>query len=154
MVNRYHRLDKVLNHRLSRERLYQQRAAICRRWLQAAQQRLDSLQQLSHQVRDSLSPRAIVRIQWHQDQQDYLRALQRRLARLKRLRRKLHQRLHDKDFQVVSAAQYRRATQTALARLEQEVNQNVRRNKDTEFHQLVQLKFLAQRVIHATVTRG
>ncbi len=154
MVNRYHRLDKVLNHRLSRERLYQQRAAICRRWLQAAQQRLDSLQQLAHQVRDSLPPRAIVRIQWHQDQQNYLRALQRRLARFNRLRRKLHQRLHDKNSQVVSAAQYRRATQTALARLGQEVNQTVTRNKDKEFHQLVQLKFLEQSINHATITRG
>ena len=155
MTNRYRRLDRVFNYRLSRERLYQQRAAICCRWLHAAQQRLTQLHEAACRVQGAAPPGKTAAARWHQDRQHYLRALHRRIFRLERLGEKLRQRLQYKRNQATTAGQYRRATESALARLQQEVNQTLIQNKDKEFHQLVRLEFLNRRLnANAATTRG
>ncbi len=155
MSSRYHRLDKILEYRISRERLCQRRAAICRRWLQIAQQRLDNLRHACQKVRTAPPPAQIARVAWYQYQQQYLRAAQERIARVERLRRMLRERLQRRQFQLKKAAQRRRATETALERIEQEVNQALAQNKDRELDELTRLKLLEHRSHRdAIATRG
>ncbi len=145
MTNRYQRLDNVLSYRLRCERLYQRRAAICRRWLQAVQGRLLQLRQTVDQVRVKQPPSGQAYAHWYQDQQSYLRALHTQIARLQHLRIRLQHRLQRRQSQLTVAAQYRRATETALARVGGEVTRDATQNKDKEFTQLVQLKFTDQK---------
>ncbi len=144
MPNRDQRLDNILNYRLRREQLYQRRAAICGRWLQAAQGRLLRLRQTVDQVRANHPPSGQAYARWYQDQQSYLRALHTQIAGLQHLRIRLQHRLQRRQSQLTIAAQYRRATETALARVRGEVTRDAAQNKDKEFTQLVQLKFTDQ----------
>ena len=146
MTNRYQRLDNILNYRLRRERLCQQRAAICHRWLQAAQGRLLRLHQTVDQVGDNHPSPGQAYAHWYQDQQSYLWALHTQIAGLQHLRISLQHRLQRRQSQLIVAAQYRRATETALARVRGEVTRRTVQNKDKEFTQLVQLKFTDQKL--------
>ena len=141
MTNRYQRLDNILSYRLSRERLCQRRAAICRRWLQAAERQLLGLRQTARHARDQHPPPGQAHVHWYQDQQSYLRALHTRIARLQHLHTRLRRRLQRRQSHLTAAAQYRCATETALARVRQEATDRAAENKEKEFAHLVQLKF-------------
>ena len=155
MTSRYRRLDKILQYRISRERLYQRRAAVCRHWLQTALQRIDSLHQVCHKVRAGRPPGEIARLHSQQDQQYYLRAAQKRIVQVEGLRRRLQQRLQHRQSQLKKAAQYRRATETTLERIEQEVNQALAQNRDKELNELGRLKLLSRRLNRdVTAARG
>ena len=146
MTERYKRLEKTLSQRLSHEQLCQRRTAVCQGWLQAVERRLARLQAADAQVRGGRGgPGQATKIHWHQDEQRYLQALQSRLERTQRLGQRLGLRLEARETEVVKAAQHRRATQTALGRIEEGVRQTAVRNSRKSFDELVRLRALAER---------
>ena len=145
MSERCDRLDKILSQQLIRERLSQRRAAICQRWVRAAERSISRLQRTLKQVRGGGSPGYLAKACWHQDHQRHLQALQSQLERIQRLRQRLQQRRRDKEAEVVRAAQYRRATEAALQRIEQEASRTRTRNTAKRLDQLVTLRSLGER---------
>lgn len=145
MTERYQRLDKVFQHQLSRERLCQQRAAICHRWLRAVNRRISGLQHGMEQVGAGNWPHHVALVHWHQDKERCLRALQSRLERVRGVGHRLRQRLQDKEAELIRAAQCCRATETALERIEQEVSQARTRNTAKKLDELVRRRLAGER---------
>ncbi len=131
------RLSRIQDQRIKREQLCQRRVAICQRVLTAAEARLTTLYKQQHLLRHSVGTLPAATIQWYQNRQLAFTALCRRIERTERLRQRLAQRTANKETELVRAAQMRRAAETALARLEQEAGQIVRRAEDKRFDDMV-----------------
>ena len=146
------RLGRVLDRRLKHEQLCQCRLAICRRALAAAEVRLAVLRQQEQALRQSFSTGPVGTIQWHQHRQRLAEALREQLDKTEQLRCRLAERMHGRRAELVGAAQIRRATETALARREQESRRAARRAADKCLDELVRAKLIARTVCDDAVT--
>ncbi len=146
------RLCRVLAHRLKHEQLCGRRVAICQRAMAAAENRLAALDQQERVLRQSVSTSAIATIQWHQHRQRTAQALRWHIEKTEQLRHGLAERMHGRRAELVGAAQMRRATETALARRDEESRRATRRAADKHIDELVRAKLISRTVCDDAIT--
>ncbi len=137
MNERIARMGKILDHRASRERLYERRAAICRRLEHAAEARLARLRREEAALRNTIGRQVPYTVDWHQRRQRALADLDRRITRIQGIQQQLTQRASRRQAELVNAAQLRRAAQKATTRLQQQATEAAHRNQQKQFDDLV-----------------
>ncbi len=153
MNKRIARMDKILDNRAGRERLYQRRAAICRQLVHTAEARLAKLRREQTALRTAVSSQIPVTAHWHQQRQRLLADLDRRIGRIQGIHQQLKQRASRRQAELVNVAQLRRATQKATTRLQQQATQAARRSRQRRFDDLVRTQQITNTPnFNATVT--
>jgi len=152
MNERIARMGKILDHRASRERLYQRRVAMCRQLVRTAEAKLSGLHHEQIALRNGVGPLAAT-VHWHQQRQRALADLDRRITRIQHTHQRLKHRASRRQAELVNAAQLWRAAQKATARLQQQAAQAVRRSQQKQLDDLVRTKrIIRNSTSNATVT--
>ena len=153
MNKRIARMDKILDYRAGRERLFQRRAAICRQLVHTAEARLAKLRREQTALHTAVSSQIPVTAHWHQQRQRLLADLDRRIGRIQGIHQQLKQRASRRQAELVNAAQLRRAAQKAATRLQQQAAQAARRSRQRRFDDLVRTEQVSHNLnSNATVT--
>ena len=153
MDKRCQQMARLLARRFSRERLCQQRLAICQRFLRWVQAQLGALRDQGRVLLQSPAPALPAAIEWHQERQLALAALNRHQERLERVRMRLTQRVKRRQMALRQAARLRCTAEATLLSMRQEWDRAAARAEQKQADDLVRTR-LRQRAgdSHAPAT--
>ena len=151
MDKRCQQMARLLARRFSRERLCQQRLAICQRFLGWVQAQLGALRDQGRALVESPASAQPAAIEWHQERQLALAALNRHQERLVRVR--LVQRTERQQLALRQATRLRCAAEATLLSMRQERDRAAARAEQKQADDLVRTR-LRQRAggSHAPAT--